>query len=203
MTILFLEGWWGELGGLEQVFWGISIVFSVLFIIQFVLSLIGFDFDGEADLDHSGGVDGLDTDFTIFSVRSLIAFFTFFGWTGVLILNAGGSSLFAIIAAFISGLLAMFLVAYVMYAFMQLQSDGNLDINNALDEIGEVYLVIPGNNQGTGKVQVKVQGTLREMEAVTQGKSLPTGTKIRVVDILDENKIVVEQLDSQFLQIEE
>lgn len=202
MNVLFLDGWWAELGGLEQIFWGISIVFSVLFIIQFVLSLIGFDFDGEADLDHSGELDGgLDADFAMFSVRSIIAFFTFFGWTGVLLLNAGVSALIAVIVASISGMLAMLLVAYIIYAFLQLQSDGTLNIENAVDQVGEVYLIIPGNKQGTGKVQVKVQGTIRELEAITEGKSLATGTKIRVVDILSDNQIIVEQLESQYLEL--
>ena len=73
---------------------------------------------------------GLDAYFTILSVRSIIAFFTFFGWTGVLVLNAGGTTLTAIGAASVAGLLAMLLVGYLIYLFSKLSQDGNLNIDN-------------------------------------------------------------------------
>jgi len=91
---LFLEDWWGPLSSTEKVFWGISLVFSVLFLIQFVVSLIGLDFDTDSDVDVHADIEThsdyhLDPSFTLLSVRSIIAFFTFFGWSGVLVLNAG------------------------------------------------------------------------------------------------------------------
>ena len=76
MYILILGEWWAALAGIEKVFWGISIVFSVLFFIQFILSLLGLDFDTDTDLDTDGMESGLDADFTILSVRSFIAFFS-------------------------------------------------------------------------------------------------------------------------------
>ena len=64
-----LDTWWGDLSSVEQIFWAISIVFSILFLIQFVFSLIGLDFDAEADADIHTDVAGhdysLDTDFTL------------------------------------------------------------------------------------------------------------------------------------------
>ena len=100
MILLSLGDWWTALSGSQQIFWGISVVFSILFLIQFVFSLIGLDLDTDVEADVSIDADmdagvGMDADFAIFSVRSIIAFFTFFGWTGVLILNAGGSTLAA------------------------------------------------------------------------------------------------------------
>ena len=50
MVLLFFEDWWGPLSSTEKVFWGISLVFSVLFLIQFVVSLIGLDFDTDVNL---------------------------------------------------------------------------------------------------------------------------------------------------------
>ena len=124
MILLNLGDWWVALSGAQQAFWGIAIVFSILFLIQFVFSLIGLDADTDmdGDLDIAGDVDtdpgfGLDADFTVFSVRSIIAFFTFFGWTGVLVLNAGGNVLSAIGFSFLSGTIAMFIVGYLIYLF--------------------------------------------------------------------------------------
>lgn len=196
--LLFLEDWWGPLASAEKVFWGIALVFSVLFLIQFVLSLIGLDFDGDADIDVGGDTSldhGLDADFTVLSVRGIIAFFTFFGWAGVLVLNAGYGIWPAIVFACLSGIAAMFVVGYMMYMFSKLSENGNINLNEALYHTGEVYLFIPANKNGYGKVHLKFQGALKEVDAVTDGDALPTGSSIKVVEIIDNNLILVEPAD--------
>ena len=196
MYILILGEWWTALAGIEKVFWGISIVFSVLFFIQFILSLLGLDFDTETDVD--GGMEsGLDADFTILSVRSFIAFFTFFGWAGVGVLNGGGTAIVAIGAGIIAGVSAMLVVGYVMYAISQLTDDGRItDPFDAIDTIGTVYLRIPGNSQGQGKITLNLNGSLREWDAVTlENEQLPTGSSIRVIEVLDDKILVVEPAD--------
>ncbi|MEO1435494.1 MAG: hypothetical protein AAFV80_08150 [Bacteroidota bacterium] len=191
--------WWSSLVGLEKMYWGIAIVFTVLFVIQFVLSFIGLDVDADADFDAGGDVDGVDSGFTILSVRSIIAFFTFFGWTGVICLDFGLAPVLTGIISFATGFTAMFLVGYIIYFFLQMQSSGTLDVENALSQVGEVYLVIPESKKGTGKVQIKVQGTLRELDAITNGEAIPTGTMIRVIDILQNNTLVVEPVAEQLI----
>ncbi len=202
MLLLTLGDWWSALSGAQQAFWGISIVFSILFLIQFVFSLIGLDMDSDADMDVSTDVDadadvGLDADFTLLSVRSIIAFFTFFGWTGVLILNAGGSTLAAISFASLAGIIAMTLVGYLIYLFSKLSQEGNIDVNKALFNTGKVYLTIPAEEIGQGKVHINIQGSLREMNAVTKNlEPLPTGAAIRVIEVIDNKLLVVEPIDN-------
>jgi len=200
MILLILGDWWNSLSGAEQVFWAIAIVFTVLFIIQFVLSLIGLDFDGDADFDIStdagdaGGGYSLDADFTLFSVRSIIAFFTFFGWTGVLVLGKGVKTWIALSAASLSGLVAMFIVGYMMYLFSKLTQEGNINIKNAINNTGEVYLTVPANKKGFGKIHLKIQGAFRELDAVTNGDALPTGASVRIVEVLEDNLLLVEPM---------
>ena len=204
MILLNLGDWWVALSGPQQVFWGISIVFSILFIIQFVFSLIGLDADTDidGDIEVSGDMDtdpgfGMDADFTVFSVRSIIAFFTFFGWTGVLVLNAGRSTITAITFASIAGILAMLLVGYLIYLFSKLSQEGNYNINNALFNTGKVYLTIPPAESGEGKIHLIIDGTMREMEAITKEREkIPTGADIRVVEVLDNNVLLVEPIES-------
>lgn len=202
MILLILGNWFGGLTGTEQIFWGISIVFSILFLIQFVLSLVGLDFDTDVDVDISTDVEGgdfsIDPGFTLFSVRSIIAFFTFFGWAGVLTLNSGGSTLMAVIAASISGFAAMSIVGYMLYLASKLTESATVDMGNALYQNGEVYLSIPERKSGQGKIHINIQGSLRELEAITEGEALPNGAKIRVVEILDDNLLLVEPV-SNFL----
>lgn len=197
MVLMTFGQWWQTLTGPQQIFWGIAIVFTVLFVIQFVLSLVGLDFETDTDLDveaSAGSTEGygVDTDFTILSVRSIIAFFTFFGWTGVFVLKSGGSILLAVGLASLSGFAAMFVVAYMLYLFSKLGEDGTVDLNEAMYNTGEVYLAIPANKNGTGKIHLKVKGSLRELDAVSDGDAIPTGVPIRVVEVLNENIVLVE-----------
>lgn len=195
--LLFLEEWWGPLSSTEKVFWSISLIFSVLFLIQFVLSLIGLDFNTDADVDgvHVPSDTGLDTDFTILSVRSIIAFFTFFGWTGVLIIGRGGSIWTVIIFSVLAGIAAMFIVGYMMFQFSKLTEAGNADLKDTLYQTGEVYLSIPANKNGHGKIHIKLQGAIKEFDAVTDGDALPTGSAVKVVEVLDRNLLLVEVAD--------
>lgn len=198
MLLLTFGDWWSALSGIQQIFWGISIVFSVLFCIQFIFSLIGIDAD--ADMEISGDIEAdadysLDADFTVFSTRSIIAFFTFFGWTGVLSINAGASLMTTLIASSVSGFLAMVLVGFLMWQFSRLNQDGNIDINDALFQTGEVYLRIPSKDKGQGKVHINIQGSLKEVDAITEGtEAIPTGSFIRVVEVLDDRLLVVNQV---------
>ena len=196
--LLVLGEWWAALAGIEKIFWGISIIFSVLFFIQFVLSLIGLDFDTDVDVDVDSDTGFTpDASFTILSVRSFIAFFTFFGWAGVSVLSNGGSGLWAVGVGTMAGFSAMLLVGYIMYAFARLQDDGSIfNPYEALDEIGTVYMRIPANKQGAGKIQIKLQGSIKEIEAITtETEMITTGTSIRVVDIIDDKIMVVEPVD--------
>lgn len=189
---IFMSEWWELMSNPEKIFWSISIIFSVLFFIQFVLSLFGVGFgddDGGHDIDDHGY--GLDKEFAFLSVRSIIAFFTFFGWTGVLLLSKGNGTFFTVIMAFLSGSAAMLLVAYLMYIFGKLTQSGNADVYEALFTTADVYLPIPERRKGAGRILIKLGGSIREMEAVTEGESIQTGQKVKIVEILDGNTFVV------------
>lgn len=158
---------------------------------QFILLLIGFEGGGDS-IDHPGDVGTYEHEFSALSMRSIIAFFTFFGWTGVLGLNNHVSVWLSVILASVVGIIAMFIVAYMVYKFSQLEQSGTLNLYNALDKPGEVYLSIPGQGKGVGKVHLKVDGTVREVDAITEGDTLKTGTSIKVVEIMNGNILMVE-----------
>ena len=193
MSLAFnISQWWGHLTAAHQVFWFIAIVFSVLFFIQFILVLIGVEAH-DGDIDMHGEVNSFEHEFSALSVRSIIAFFTFFGWTGVLTLKNGLSVWVAITMASVAGLAAMFIVAYLMYKFSQLEQSGTLNLYHAIDQEGEVYLPIPEAGKGRGKVHLKVDGRIREVDAITDGLELKTGSTVTVIEILDDNVLKVER----------
>lgn len=190
--LLSITDWWYDLATMEQVFWGIAIIFSTLFIIQFGLSIFGLDFDTDVDIDGTDTSYSLDPSFTLLSVRGIIAFFAFFGWTGILALGRGYGNTMIIAMALVAGLLAMVTVAYLMFLFHQLAERGNADLNDLIFQDCSVYLSIPGHRKGRGKVHVTLSHSLREMAAVTEGEELKTGRMVKIIEIIENNVLVVE-----------
>lgn len=195
MLILSLNDWWMTLAGLEKFFWIMAVLSSAIFLIVFVASLLGIDSDADVDLDMDVDTDVGDADFPVFSLKAVTAFFTFFSWTGVL-LTGEGRSLWEIIPySIISGLLAMALVVILLKKFADFTESGTADPLDLIFEKGDVYIPIPPNQSGRGKVHVTHNKALREMYAVTTDETpLSTGEKVRILEILPENTLLVEKI---------
>lgn len=198
MNLLIFVDWWNSLNMAEQIFWTISVVFSVLFVLQLISSIIGLDFDSGVDTDlhfdtHDGHFD-VDQGFTLFSIRSIIAFFTFFGWVGVITLHKGIDIQYVIIISFFAGLIAMVFVAFVLFQLIKLAEVGNVDIEEALGKYGKVYVPVPAQRNGTGLVNIEIRNKIMELRAITDGENLPTGTVIYVFKILEDNILLVGEI---------
>ena len=147
-------------------------------------------FGGEnADGDHvPSGAEGL----RLFSVRGIIAFAVVFGWMGAALDSAGLMPALTVIISAACGFAMMVLIALLFKAAMRLQSDGTLDIRNALGVSGTVYLTVPAKRAGAGKVTVTVQGTYCEYSAVTDSEQpIETGREVTVTGISGQSTLVV------------
>lgn len=162
----------------------------------------GVDVDGDGIPDHDGCVHdtdggeasqgGLLSGLNVFTVRGFITFFTLFGWSGLLFCQLGLHWLLALFLAVQIGVIGMVAVAVLLREALRLQSDGTLDIRNALGETGSVYLTVPAGRAGVGKVNVVVQDQLREFEAVTDGEApIPTGAEVTVTGITNGDTLIV------------
>jgi len=74
---------------------------------------------------------------------------------------------------------------------MQLKADGTQRIDRAVGNTGTVYLSVPANQEGTGKVTVKVQNRTVEYLAVTRHQALATGTPVQVVAVVGPDTVEV------------
>lgn len=146
--------------------------------------------DGDA---HHG--DGAAGPLHILTLRGVVAFLTLFGWSGLLFCQLGLHWLLVLFLAVQIGIIGMVAVAFILREALRLQSDGTLDIRNALGETGTVYLTVPANRAATGKVNVLVQEQMREFEAVTDSEMpISTGSDIIVTGITGGDTLVVKGL---------
>lgn len=192
----FTSNWWDSLILFEKIYWIIAIPFTLIFLIQLILTLIGGGHDFDTDVDHDTSFDVDGADFQFFSIRNLIGFFTMFGWSGIASIHTFGLSRIAltIIISVLAGSLMMLIMASLFYGMSKMSHSGTLQMKNAIGKIGEVYLTIPARKGGLGKVQVKVQGPLRTLDAMTEEReNIKTGTVIEVVDVINENILLVRR----------
>lgn len=132
-----------------------------------------------------------DAGLRLITVRGLVALFAIGGWTGVVAIDAGASSLLASLIAIIAGLAALFLVAWIIKLMLSLQSSGNMELRNAVGLIGDIYLRIPGSRKGTGKITVILQGRSIELDAVTdEPDGIATGKQATVTAIVGDRVLV-------------
>ncbi len=162
-------------------------------LLQFLLGLLGVG-GGLLDLDHADHADhgGHAADaLNLLSVRSLSAGVAFFGIAGLAALAAGLGPLLALPAAVLVGFLAMLGVATLLRGLNRLEEDGTVHLDRSIGQPGTVYLRIPGERAGVGKVLLTVQNRTVECQAVTALDELPTGTPVVVVDILGPDTVEV------------
>jgi len=190
--IEFFEG----MNTLEKTYWITALIGSVIFIFIFIMTFIGGDMDGdmEADMSELEADDG-GVGFQFFTLKNVVAFFTIFGWTGVTCLDNGISSGTTLVISIIAGILMMFATSALFFWINSLAESGTLKIKNAIGQIGEVYLPIGANRSKIGKVSIKVQGSLRELEAITdEEEDLKTSTVVEVVEIISAELLLVKKL---------
>lgn len=190
-----------ELSTIELIYWASTIIGGTLFVLRTMMLVLGggfgegdFDADFDADMDASFDEidhDATDASFKLLSLQGLTAFFMMFGLVGLALFHSGLHVAITIFGSVAAGLITAWILSLIFKAMLSLQSDGTLDIQNAIGQVGEVYLTIPA--KGTGQVRVVVQGALRVFDAMSvNNKKIVTGEKIKVVEAISGNLLKVE-----------
>ncbi len=198
-----IASWWAELSLVMKILWSVTLTASLVFIVQSVLTFLGADADADFDVDVDTSMDGtdlsnIDGGSNLYTLRNFVNFILGFGWSAILLQDSISSVALLIL---VSALIGAALVAAVMYLFKWLagmQQSGNINLQkSAAGCEGKVYLTIPGARGGTGKVQITINGAVREYDAMTESEEpLKTGAPIRVVDCLDANTLLVEEINT-------
>jgi hypothetical protein len=185
--------WFTNLEFLAKMYWLIAIIGSVVFTIVMILAFTSGDAGEMGDIDTEIDADsGIGFQFITF--KNLVGFFTILGWSGIACLEAGFSKPLTIFISVFCGLLMMMIMAAMFYFMGKLSDSGTLNYKNAIDAIGEVYLTIGADRSKMGKVTVKIQGSMRELDALTDSLTeLKSGTIIKVVDVTTNGILIVDQ----------
>ena len=199
-----ITSWWVSLSLAMKILWGVTLAASLIFIIQSILTFLGADSgDGSIDTDFDSGFDSEVADATVeggtnlYTFRNFVNFILGFGWSAILLQEKITSIPLLLI---VSAVIGVALVAAVMYLFKWLsgmQQSGNINLyKSAVGCNGTVYIPIPAERKGEGKVQISINGSVREYNALTDGDALKTTTPIRVVEVIGPGTLLVEPLES-------
>lgn len=191
--------WFTSLDGLMQVFWSCALVASVIFIIQMILTVLGMDsadVDVDFDVSDFGSVDSDTMDLggglSLFSIRNLINFLVGFGWGGICFRDTISNNFLLTVVAVIVGIVFVLIFFWVKKQAYKLQSNGAFDIKKCEGKMANVYLRIPGHDEGKGKIQISVGGSIHEIDAFTLGDPIPSGKRVKILKVTDNGTLEVE-----------
>ena len=153
------------------------------------------DTDGGMDVDVSAdtAIDGDSGPFQLFTFRNFINFLLGFGWSIISFEKAIENQFVLILVSAVIGVLLVMAVMAIFRFMSRMEQSGTINMANAVGCKGNVYLKIPGEKRGEGKVQISIQGAIREFDALTTGEELETGAPIRVVEVINDSTLLVER----------
>ena len=183
----FLEG----LDPLLKSYWYIALPVSLFFLLQTIMTFIGLS-GGETDIDSDSG----DTDlpFEIFTLRNLINFLLGFSWTGISLYDSIANKLILILISVAVGILFIGIFFILIKQILKLGEDNSFKFENTINQTATVYLTIPEAKSGVGKVQVSVNGSYHELQAMTEAsEKITTGSVVKIKNV-ENNILIVEKL---------
>ena len=204
-----MNAWWSGLTALQHTLFIIGFATTLFMIVQIIMILIGGMGGQEDAFDPDGDVDSIDTlndegfgslgGLKLLSLRTIIVFLAIGSWMAFAMCPVfPNGQWIAVLIGIAVGIVAAVVFAFVMRAFMKLQSSGNIDAANCKGQIAEVYLTIPARRSAYGKVQVVVQERLTEFDAVTDCEhDIHTGMHVKVLDNITQGVLLVAPLDDK------
>ena len=206
MTLPFLPA---DPTGIELTLWFCAVAGSLFFILRVAIVLIaGFeDFDaiddgsgmdgGESSFDDSSAdADHTEAAFKLVSLNTISAFVMMFGWAGLTSkLQFELGALLSIVLALLVGFFSMVVTAWMYMFAKRLASRGaDFHIKDSVGLTGSVYQEI--SEGGLGKIQVSVNGYMRELQArCEKHQHIASFTNVLVTGTIDNQTVTVEKVE--------
>jgi hypothetical protein len=185
--------YFNNLEPLLKTFWFIALPASIIFLIQTVMTFMGTDSHDGTDADFSGHLSHGDAPFQLFSLRNLINFLLGVGWTGISFYSTIQNPVSLTILSMVVGIVFVSMYFVIMRQMLRFGEDNSFKMSSVLNKTAEVYLAIPENKQGKGKVMLSINGSVRELDAITEHSSkIATGSVVSIIKIEGESLLVVK-----------
>lgn len=173
-----------------KTFWYIALPVSLFFLIQTIMTVVGAG-HGDTDVDtHS-----FDSPMELFTLRNMVNFLLGFSWGGISFYSTISNKPLLVAVAILIGLSFVAMFFYLIKQIKKLEEDNTFNIEEIKGNVADVYLRIPENLSGNGKIHISHRGTLHELEAVTDQALIPTGEKVLVLDVQPGNVVLVRRLE--------
>lgn len=206
---------------LDWIFIITAVIGTTIMLCQFALTVFGLSDDidapgdaaiGHGDVAHTDSLGGDATHettistagdavyqhhdsswlFGVISFRTMVAAAAFFGLAGAAARSADWSTALSLAVAVAAGVTAMYGTYWLLQLISKLASSGNERIANSVGRPATVYIAIPAENQGAGKVQLSMQNRIVEYQAVTpEATPLKSGEKVEVVRVINSDTVEV------------
>ena len=174
---------------LHKLFWYVSLPVSIFFVLQTIATFVGLS-DSSTDLDSNTEV-ATDSTFDLFTLRNLINFLLGFGWTGIAFYKAIDNKTWLVLLSTAVGLAFVALFFVLVKNIMKLSENNSFKLTDCIDKHAEVYMKIPANKSGKGKIQISVKGSVHELESLTNyPETLEVGSLVKVVAVENQYLIV-------------
>ncbi len=197
-----MELWWESLGLVGQMLACVAVPATIIIVIQAVFAMF-FSEEPETEVDNYSAPDVDDIDdisgkfdargVQFFTIRGFLTFFAIFGWSGIFFLKLDINTYLSLAFAIGLGFIFMVITAYIFSFFVSMQNSGNMEIESSIGLDGTVYIRIPANRSGVGKINAVVSGRYAEFDAMTDSEEIiPTGAVIKVVGLVNETVLLVK-----------
>jgi len=190
--LLDITSWWDAKEWFERIYWIIALPSTLVLLFILITTFLG----GDAETDMADVDAEIDTDvgigFQFFTFKNFIGFFTIFSWTGLACIDNGFGTGLTVLISSLAGLAMMFVMAGIYFLLSRMVDDGTLKVSNAVGRLGEVYMNIPPKGDGMGKIQINIQGSMREMSAISNDEELlKMGSVVKVLEVIDGHILLV------------
>jgi hypothetical protein len=173
----------------DSAFWFCALSGSGLFVIQFMLNLLG----GDAQDNTSEGGGEIDSSkFKWMSKQALTGFLMMFGWVGLTCRKEFNLSLMATsVTAFAGGTFSAFITNFIFRSAKKLRSSGTVfRLEDAIGKEAVVYQRIP--KEGVGKISLSLYNLTYELDAISSHlEEISSFTQVRILKTADEKTVIV------------
>lgn len=176
---------WQQASALEKTYWVLALPASLFFFIILITTFIGGDSmdasPDDLDTEVNSGIAG-----QYFTIKNLVGFFLVFSWTGIACINGDLNTALTLVLSLVAGIAMLLTMAWLFRAMSRMAESGTLNMQNAIGRTASVYMRVPAARGGMGKVHLTIQGSLRELDALTHDeRDIAVGAIVRIEEVID------------------